>query len=331
MKRSRAALLPTPGDPILCKLWIHQYKKHVEHHVDNLYICVNSSMPEWVRNWTIQQFWKLESKHTLIYTNTMIGHGKALKVLYHTSKEDLLLLIEDDCFVFKGDAIDRGFRGLEKDEYDLAGSPRMSCSPEIAEVAAQRWSLDYSGLGDKGPNFWPNCLFVRRSVLEATDLNFSNHCYKAGEYVPHLDYTFNEDVAGDTLVHMSLQIRNLGVRIKEIPQYHGHPDDYANYQESKGLWDGICPWTHSGSSSDVQKHFYEKGIPAVNSEMEKMEIERRYAWWLLAHEMFVHEIPEGEVSKYVKDCKQYVQEIIMKLNLSNMRIKTLVEGYKTLL
>lgn len=326
----RAILLPAVGDPVLVKLWIALYEKNIKNSVTNLYVIVNSAMPKEVRKYSAALFEKHNS--VVLEESQMIGHGKAIERLFFDFViEPNIMLIEDDCFVFDSEIVDRCFRGLEKGEYDIAGSPRMSCSTEIADAAKNKWGLDYSRLGDKGPNFWPNCFFITRDLLERTDCNFSNHSWDEGEYIPYLDHTMEKEGAGDTMVHLSLQLRSLNPRIKEIPQYHGSPNDLKNYKEGTGLWDGYAPWVHTGSSSDVQKHFYEKNIPVANTEMEKLEIERRYAWWLLAYNMFSKEIEDIVVRKYVEDCRKYVDEVIMKTGLSFANMKKLEEGYLKLL
>ena len=45
---SRAALLPTPGDPFLVKYWLENYAKYWREEVDKLYVYLNTPIEDGV-------------------------------------------------------------------------------------------------------------------------------------------------------------------------------------------------------------------------------------------------------------------------------------------
>lgn len=322
---SRAVLLPAIGDPVLSKLWLRQYEMHLKDYVDTLYVVLNSGINEGVMDYTQSLF---EEAGVIVARHAqMTSHGAALKELFDDSAEQNLLLLEDDCFVLDGEMVDRLFRGLEKDEFDLAGSPRMSCSPELADIAAEKWDLKYHGLGDKGCSFWPNCFFVKRKDLLKTDLNFDSTAFPEGTEL--FGHVLKEEAGGDTMVWLSLQLRNLGLRIREIPQYHCQTDDMGDYYSREGIFDGYAPWIHTGSSSSLQGLLDPKAVFKVNTVPEAMEIERRLSWWAVAYEMFKDELPDT-VKKHCDEQHSNLLTLIRIGGLSQTRMNGLIRAYRGL-
>ena len=135
--KNRCAFLPSIGDPILSLLWIRQYKKNFRDFLNTLYVIINSGLEQEVKEFTKRRFEDSEAKVISIEPDT-ITHGGALKELFNNSYEELILLIEDDCFVLSSTAVDRCFRYIETGEFDLVGSPRHSCAVEISEAAQGR-------------------------------------------------------------------------------------------------------------------------------------------------------------------------------------------------
>lgn len=239
----RTVLLPTKGPTHLLGMWLKFFERW-QGEVDTLRLHVNNAT-----------------------------HGVALKKLVAEAPGEYLLLMENDGIIFKPGFVDRYFSLLEQDKYDVIGSPRMSCASQLAEAARVRWDLDYAGEGDKGPSFWPNFFFVKKSLLLETDMHFEAKGWKPGDKISILNHEVQtEPVAGDTFVWMSFQIRNLipKHRILEIPQYHASPFDLQHKAEGKGLWDGLCDRVHIGSMTG--------DITVPNSEIEQLEAERRTMW-----------------------------------------------------
>jgi hypothetical protein len=245
---SRAALLPTPGDPFLLKYWLENYAKYWKGEVDKLYVHLNTPIEREV----VEYEQELLDRYgvNFIYKDHQIEHGDAINELLDMCSEELVMLIEDDAFIFRRGVIDECFYLLEKGECDVLGSKRGSCSMEILEAAKNKWGLNYDGYGDQGCNFWPCFFFIKRELLEKTDRKFGSRAWKMGETIEPLGHVVNgEIVCGDTFVNTSLQLRAMGLRFLCFPQYHGSPDDLEHFEKRTNLWDGNAPWTHVGSLS----------------------------------------------------------------------------------
>lgn len=288
--RSRAAFLPSPGDPYVLLNTI-SYFHFWEEEVDALYININSDVELEVID--ALKALLIHPKIKLIYQSAVVGHGEALNRMLDACVEDNILFIEDDSLIFKSGVVDHYFNIIESNEYDIIGSPRMSCSLEWAEIAKNKFNLDYSGYGDKGPNYWPCFLWCKKRDLLNTDRNFSNTGFKKGSLF--LNSVLNDDVAADTFAWATMQLREQGLRFFDIPQYHANPHDEQNKINKIGIFDGKCPYIHLGSlSSGIASYLIDENgrrlkerikyniIPAPLQsplDMDRAELERRVAWW----------------------------------------------------
>lgn len=272
---SRSALLPVmPRFPVV-GLWMKFYERW-QDEVDKLEINFNQT-----------------------------SHGDGIRKLVENTKADYIMLIEYDGIIFGKGFVDENFKLLESGEYDVIGSPRMSCGTDIAKLAADKWGLNYEGEGDNGPNFWPNFLFTKTKHLLATDRNFGSHHWKPGEHMIPFDILnpYDYDIGGDTFVNTSLQLRAMGLKIKEIPQYHAHPDDLENYKKNTGIFDGKCRYFHIGSlSGDVFR---------PQTEMEQRELERRLVWHGLAGGAIEHFIRNYDLdTARMSEMKRIYKELV---------------------
>ena len=266
------------------------------------------------------------------------------------------MMMEDDGFIFKRGVVDLAFSKLESGEFDIVAGKRGSCSFEILKKAQEVYGLDYEGEGDQGPNFWPNFFFSSKELLLKTDRNFSAKAWKRGERIESLGLTITEEVAnGDTFVNTSLQLRTMvpEARIFYLPQYHGHPEDLAHYEQHKYLFDGKAPWTHIGSLSSgisgllrdnnnrplahrtFQLPEKETILPDyANTEMEKKEIERRVQWWLTSIDYFSgvqYLTAKKEIQEFAVYYLNAIEQIINQYKLNKKNIRRRQEIYKELM
>ncbi len=197
-----------------------------------------------------------------------LPHGEALKKLVLESTADYVLFCEMDGIIFTQNIVDRCFKMLENDEADIIASERMSCTPEVARIAAEEFHLDYSGLGDHGCNFWPNFFFVKRSLLLQTDLDFGPHGWEKGTLL--FGREVQEKSAADTMGWMSLQLRSLTKKIITLPQYHTSPYDLDDLQKHEGIFDRHAQWIHIGSISG--------SLFEPKTDMERLELTKRLVW-----------------------------------------------------
>jgi hypothetical protein len=248
---SRAAILPFPGDPFLLHYWLDFYDKIWGNEIDHLYIYLNSPIEKPVVNY-IEKICAQRPTITLIYNPVQTDHGLAINATLDLVKEEYIMLVEDDGFIFKSGMVDQCFKYLESGQADIVGSKRGSCAFEILEAAKQKWGLDYEGYGDQGCNFWPCFFFCKKDLLLKTDRQFCAQAWKRGEVIEALGYMVEpEIVRGDTFVNTSLQLMAMVPqnRIVYVPQYHGSPDDIQHYEQKMNLFDGKAPWCHIGSLS----------------------------------------------------------------------------------
>jgi hypothetical protein len=356
MKQGRAVLLPTPGDPFLIKYWIDLFNNIWSSEVQTLYVFVNSPIEPEVMNY-IKDILHQDNIY-LITINRQIEHGDAIDALLNCvaghNKEDYLMLVEDDGFIFNKDIINLAFSFIESGQFDIVGSKRGSCHQELLDRAKEIWNLDYTGEGDQGPNFWPCFFFCKRQTLLKTDRNFKAKAWHRGEEITFLNnYIVKEEIiCSDTFVNTSLQLRALipENRINYLPQFHGHPDDIEHYYSQRYLFyknssGYIAPWCHIGSLSSgvcgvlmddkgrslarrqLDKPQKETILPKYcNTELEKFEWERRVQWWLTFYE---HSDP-NKLHNFRDAYKEAIFRIIEQYKLSLSNIRTRQRIYKEL-
>lgn len=345
---TRAAILPFPGDPFLLTYWLYFFDNVWGKYVDKLYIYLNSPIEPAVVDY-IRKLCADRPKINLQYEDHQLEHGEVINRTLDIVTEDLIMLIEDDGFIFNGDIVNKIYNYIDNGQYDIVAGKRGSCGFELLERAKQLWSLDYTGLGDQGPNFWPCFFFCHRSLLLQTNRHFGASFWKAGQYCEPLNFTVETDQAGDTFVDASLQLRNLvePSRILTIPQYHGSPDDLEHFTKQRFLFDGNAPWVHIGSLSSgvggllrdnqnrplarrlIDPPEPNNALPGwCNTEQEMHEFERRVQWWLRFYNYYTTQpdlIPEFKELYF-----NAIQNIINQYKLSRKRIDQRLAAYATL-
>lgn len=356
LPKNRAVLLPHPADPLMFRYWINLYKKVWQKEVSKIYIYIGSPIEDPVLDYMegLTRDIDIGPYYLEIGRNTK-DHGLSLDVLLNHVNEENVMLIEDDGFIFKPGVVSQHFESLESGQFDIVGSARGSCATEIWDKGRDKWNLDYSGVGDHGPNFWPCFFFTHRSLLEQTDRNFCAKHWKQGETVPGINYVVEkpEGIVADTFVNTSLQLRAKipQHRIKMIPQYHGSPMDIDDHTRKTNLWDGRAPWVHVGSLSSGTHGVLtdEFGRPLArrkvdppkdndklsaycNSEGERHEWERRVQWWMMFYNSFMEsdEKVSNEVRDFIDAYGRAIFRIIKQYGLDIYRIHRRIHIYKEL-
>lgn len=339
---SRAAFLPSPGDPYVLMNCLKYFLDVWSDEVDTLYIQINSDIEKNVIDKLLEKL--NHPKIKVIFRDAVLGHGTSLKIMLDACDEDYIMLIEDDSIIFKKGTVDSFFKLLESDRYDVIGSPRMSCNPKLADIAKSKFSLDYSGYGDKGPNFWPCFLWATKDILLKTSMNFNNFAWDVGDNL--LGTILDEKVVGDTFVKASLELRELGARILEIPQYHSNPDDLSFYKpQRRGIFDGSCSYIHFGSlSSGISSYLADENgrrlkertkdgpcSPLQNPlDMDIRELERRIAWWQEGLRVSVEEFAL-DIDGF-EDAYRYALSRLMTLSgMTQQNVSRWVDVYKGLM
>ena len=324
---SRAVLLPIPGDPFLAQFWLKMYERW-KGEVDRLYVYVNSPIPRFVMDYNKKKFQGVGAM--VLTADHSKEHGECLRIMTMLASEDNIMFVEDDGFIFKSGKVNECFSKIESGEYDIVGSARGSCSQEILDKAQEKWGLDYSGFGDRGCNFWPNFFFTRKELLLKTDKNFGAKNWNPGETIRGLNMSANEQCIGDTFVSASLQLRNLTGKVWYENQYHGATNDQEDYNNRTNIWSPEASWLHVGSLSSGINNLLNPDKPLVaefNTEQEKLELERRVAFWSL----FYDESDPNDLVEYRERYRQGIDRLVAHYNLSPTRISKRKNIYREVL
>lgn len=339
---TRAAVLPTPGDPFLNKLWFKFFEEKWQDEVDHLYVLVNSRIEKKVVNF-LRKMYQSNPKVTFMYEDHMIEHGWALKKLILECKEDLVMLIEDDGLIFKSGAVKEQFDKIEKGEIDIVAGHRQSATPGISQATNDRFSV-----GSNECFMWPNFLFVKTEALKKTDMVFGSKGFKAGEEVPYLNWTATQEEAMDTFGWAAIQLRSQGQRIEYIEQYHAMNDDLWWYNRRERMWDGNCKWTHWGSLSSMMTNFlmdkrgrplehrmHIKGRNMAISNSDPMEDEGVKADFesRIANIGLAFDITQGEcdsISNFREEYKNAIERVISVFDLRRDQLDFKKRIYKEL-
>ncbi|HHT9145252.1 MAG TPA: hypothetical protein ACFYD4_06155, partial [Candidatus Wunengus sp. YC61] len=254
-----------------------------------------------------------DPKVRIIYHPTGVGNGRPITEMTLVSQEDLVCLLEDDCFPFTPGVLDKEFKEIESGKYDAVGSPRFSCGLEIADAAKSKYGLNYEGYGDRGPNFWPAFFYFKRSDLLKTDLNFASYAYEQGKYYKEIDHTMQETQYGDTFVHTSLQLRSFGLRFKEIPAHKADPYEIESKEKKEMNWHSSqqpFDYIHGGSLSAGWGGYLSGIVPDVSPKGAMEEMESRCAFWFI--------VAESVGSSYPDFREHYINGILSLINNAHL-------------
>mgnify|MGYP001584271239 CR=1 FL=1 len=328
MRKSRAVFLSAGGDPFIATLVMRLWKERWYDEIDKFYVCYNNHAD--VPLDVAQEFIALamtDPKVQIIYHPEGVGNGTPITEMALIAKEDLVLLLEDDGFIFDSGEVNVAFKLIEEGAADAVGSPRGSCGQEVTDAMIKKYNIDISGLGDKGVNYWPNFFFCKREDLLKTDLNMASKHFPKGEYFKELDHTFTEDNYGDTFVWADIQMRYNGVRFGEVPQYHASPEEIDYHEAKQDKWvDGLnIGWIHGGSLSSGLSGYLSGSLPDVSTESAKLEIETRCAFWQIAIDT-----TEG-YSIFKSVYEKGLADLILGANLSPDRVHKKYNIYRNLL
>lgn len=322
---TRGCFVPAGGDPFVLLLFMRLFRDIWVDEIDRLHVCFNRQSNKEVVNFVRKRL--LHPKVNFIYIESNLDYGKPFNYCLKDSKEDLVVLMEEDGFVFKRGLLDELFRKIEEGFYDVIGSPRFSCTDGILEASKNKYELDYSGFGDVGPNFWPNFFFCKRNDLLNTNLDFGPKGWKKGEFIPQLDMICQQEECGDTFVWMSMQLRANGLRFLNVPQRKADPLEINAYEDKSGDWGNPFGWIHGGSLSSGIEHYFDGKTDILPNDYCRQEMETRVAFWTIS----VNLEPYDEIGEFRDYYKNGIEKAILNHQMNRERINRKIEIYKELL
>jgi len=234
----RHVFLPIAGDPFIFNYWLQNYLKFVAPKVDGLYVGQSGPAdPEGLE--IIQELCDLHNIKVDFKYSGGFDAGLSLEVAYELldepgKPEDVVLLIESDCFVFDPSILDQYFNMVEDNQYRLIGSDRVQSwtdiTPGSPEVKTPRVE---SGM-------WPCFLFTNAKDFHQTYEEMKFHLSLPGLADPN--YVFNNKRGSEESVSFTILLKSKTGPHHEIAQIRG--DHITSYQA--GQYPAV-PWLHIGS------------------------------------------------------------------------------------
>tara|TARA_R110002051_G_scaffold158668_3_gene230037 strand:- start:4041 stop:5186 length:1146 start_codon:yes stop_codon:yes gene_type:complete len=219
-------ILTTPGDPLLLLSWYKNFLTY-EHLIDECLIFVNYISRYLYHPLSDENLKKLETFYNekishpkvkiTIDTSYINSHGLATSKFIKTQNclNEVLLFMEDDNYIYNTDNLKNDLEQVKNETYELIGESRDFCTDHLAEYVKETKNTHVG--------FWPTNFIVSRKTLLKTDLNFGSRRWEANEKFPGLgDHVFDKPTDGDTMIDLSLQLRQLipQEKIKEIKMFN---------------------------------------------------------------------------------------------------------------
>lgn len=253
-----AALLPTPGDPLLARYWCRNYDQTWRGEVDELIVLVNGPNPE-----AAGAIYR-EHGASVFLTERRLGHGQAMRQLLDATTAETVVFVEDDAFVRERGAVADRLRKAERGQ--VIGCPRGGMDPAIGEAATEKWGQVVGPDGSSGHGLWPAFLFGRTDAFRATHLRFESTTWWPGEKIPGLGYVVPSQMTTDTMTAVAFELRDRFPIVLDV-----------NYKEmDQKVFPGSAPWFHAGGLSNDPLSMRD-GIPPDSNEGRDWA--HRFWWW----------------------------------------------------
>lgn len=283
---TRAVLLPMGGDPFLDAYWFRHYGTWADQ-VDELRVIVCDQPDPEIQAYIKGQADALPNAAVRFQPRT--DHGEMIRILLEETDADIVMLCEDDAFVRFPAIIGRAFSEIESGEVDVIGCPRSTGSDGILSWAKAKYGDWVTESGESGPILWPCFLFAKREDLIRTDRRFGAWGWKPEEDI--LGQTFPTEEALDTFGWATLQLREIGLRIRAVSNYRAQLWRLAD-------WAGEAPWFHIGGLS-VGHGLHLLGGESADraAQWEAMrgdqhDWQKRISWWQRVLEKWDGALPE---------------------------------------
>lgn len=254
-----AALLPTPGDPLLARYWVNNYRQTWQGETDELVVLINGHELD-----SIDVYESVGAR--VEFTSERLGHGQAMRRLLAMTDADIVMYAEDDAFVRREGVVTKAFDLIRAHETDVIGCPRGGMDPAIGEAAVEKWGECHGPDGSSGYGLWPAFLFARTADLRATSQRFESWTWVTGETVPGVNYTVPHPMTTDTMSTVAFELHDrhdvtLTVNHKELDQ------------KDLGRYPFDPPWFHAGGLSN------DPTLARGGDSNEGRDWAHRFWWW----------------------------------------------------
>jgi hypothetical protein len=291
--KNRAITIPSIGDPFLLHLWFTLSLPNFINEIDHVYLAVDGQDKT---SGPLQDAFA-KAKHHIIKTYSALPYVTAqiverggimgtIEDAYHMVKHPLFGMIQEDAFVYKQGEIDRMFRLIESEQYDVVGTPMYCYSGALHPILDA--TINYRNeryLNEIGYAFWQNFFFSRTATIRETDLNFDVVDWKKDQYVPYLQRSMPEAFNLDGMASISFQLRALRKRFYYVPQMCSMIDRHFEIYD-------VCFWQHVNSLSSIFTYMVSGVEKRMLGDSERIEMERRVAWWEFALDRYPTEMRE---------------------------------------
>ena len=125
---TRSVLVSSCGDPFLDHFVFKLFKERWYDEVDHFWININnhSQVPQDIIGESLNKF-SQDPKIHIIYHPNGIGNGKPITEMVKLCESELIMLLENDGFIFGSGIVNDCFQKIEVDGCDAVVSPRGSC------------------------------------------------------------------------------------------------------------------------------------------------------------------------------------------------------------
>lgn len=292
--KDRAIALPSIGDPFLLHVWFSLSLPNFINEIDHVYLAVDGQ--EKTGNPVLQAAFNKAKRHILEtystrpYVTAKMGTGYGImgtiEDAYRMVRHPLFGYIQEDAYVYKNGEIDRAFARIESGAYDVVATPMYCYSGAlhpILDASFDNWHEKY--LNEIGYAFWQNFFFTRTETMRETDQDFSVMEWQKDQFIPYLNATMPEAMHLDGMASISFQLRALKKRIFYVPQICSVIDKHFDIYD-------VSFWQHVNSLSSIFGYMITGVEKRMLGDSERVEMERRAAWWEFALEIYPRELRE---------------------------------------
>lgn len=211
--KSRSLIFGTVYNPFIIAYWLKNFEKW-QDKVDAVYLCHDRIHTPQIEKFLDAKVAKFPKIHIL---DNLGGWPYNMEKAIKQTKEDSILVIHDDTYVYNPAILDKYFDMAEQGKVITPLFVSYSPVGTIDEVVKKKYPfMPWEVEGYKSCSFLLYFLFCSRENYLKTDIDFAQNLWDAGTFVPELDYTTTERFGGDTGFKFGLQLLNKGVEVIPI-------------------------------------------------------------------------------------------------------------------